>query len=718
MLEKAKWISLSEKPTATCQVFRKTWQQTEFSQAELWITARGVYEATLNGKRVGDFVLAPGWTEYDERLQVQRYVITDLVKATNELQIELGKGWYSSPMPGWIADDNEDKRGRMERPTALLAEIHLTDATGKKTILVTDEQWEVAESAIRFSEIYDGETYDAGFLVTDWQRPVILDETHENLIAQEGEMIQEKERVAVKRIFQTPKGETVVDFGQEVTGYVEIQLTAQRGAEIKFTHGEVLDKEGNFYNANYRSAKAQVHYICQEGYNQYHPKLTFFGFRYLKIEAFPETPRADHFSAIAIYSDIKQTGSIETGNVQLNQLISNIFWGQKTNFVDVPTDCPQRDERLGWTGDAQAFVKAASYNYDVARFFKKWLADLRVAQKENGMVPDVVPDYLNDGHYSAAWADAVTIIPWQLYQTYGDKSFLVDNFEAMQKWVDFVTATTETENLWTGTLYFGDWLGLDAPAGSLMGSSRVDFVASAFYANSTRILVETGRLINRDVRQYETLYAKIVTTFRETFPTYETQTEHVLALVFELASDPQQTAADLAKKIEADGFKMQTGFVGTPHILHALSRFGYTELAYKLLLRTAFPSWLYSVEMGATTVWEHWDGFNEHGDFWSEDMNSFNHYAYGSVIDWMYEEAAGIHIQQAGFKEIVFEPKVTKDLPWLAVCMETPHGLVKTKWSWREEQLCYEVTTPVAACVRLDGVETKIAPGTYTFWGK
>ena len=714
----AKWIRPVTDLGDIAPVFRKKWKvEGKVSKAELLLTALGVYDAYLNGQRVSDYVLAPGWTVYEKRLQYQTYDVTELLKDDNELEVTVGKGWWRSEMPGgW--QEFPGKEERMKRHGGCFGELSLVFEDGSRQVIPTDCSWEVAESAVRYSEIYHGETNDARVIPQDWQAVEEFDGPTETLIPQEGDEIKEKERVAVKEIITTPKGETVLDFGQLLTGYVEFTVDAKAGDEILLLCAEVLDGDGNFYNENYRTAKSEFRYICKDGEQTWRPRLTFFGFRYLKLEQFPGTPRPEQFTGIVVYSDMKRIGRIATSNPKLNQLFSNIIWGQVGNFLDVPTDCPQRDERLGWTGDAQVFVKVASYNFDVERFFTKWLNDLAAAQFESGGVPHVVPDYICDGGSSAAWGDAATICPWQIYLTYGNKEILENQFDSMVGWVDYITNTTKDEYLWTGAEHFGDWVGLDAPVGSYKGSSREDFIASAFYAYSTELLIKSGKVIGRDVSGYEELYGKIVAAFRNRFTSYLTQTEHALAIQFGLAPDLQKAADDLAEKVKADGTMLQTGFVGTPYLLHVLSKYGHAELAYSLLLREEYPSWLYPVNKGATTMWEHWDGIMEDGSFWSADMNSFNHYAYGAVGDWIYEEAAGIQVieEHPGFEKLVIAPKPDKRLEWLEASIDTRHGRVRSKWSWVDGRLRYEMDTPVVAKVVIDGKESFVEPGSYIFW--
>ena len=719
MFEKAKWISASEPVGDPAPEFRKRWKLPagkEVAEAKLVITARGVYEACINGKRVGTFVLAPGWTAYDSRLQVQTYDVASLLRPENELSVLVGKGWYASRMPGWFQSEEIDSRRK--RQTALIAELCLRFADGSEERIGTDESWLWRESGIRFSEIYDGETCDASLTPGAERACAMAEAGPDNLIPQEGEEIREMERVAAERVFRTPKGEWVVDFGQEITGYPEFTVEAKAGEKIRILHGEMLDRDGNFYNENYRSAKAEINYICRDGRQTWHPRLTFFGFRYLKLDAFPGEPKAEQFTGIAVYSNIRRTGSIRTGHANLNRLISNVFWGQRGNFLDIPTDCPQRDERLGWTGDAQVFSKAASLNFDVERFFTKWLHDLAAEQRPDGGVGSVYPDYLPGDQSSAAWGDAATIIPWQIYQTYGNPDILRDQFESMKKWVGYITGATKEKNLWIGGVHFGDWLGLDAPVGSYKGSSREDFIASAFYARSTELVVRAGEVLGEDVEAYRKLHRAIVAAFRKKFPEYRTQTEHVLAVHFLLAEDPRKTADALAEMIRKDGGQLKTGFVGTPYVLHVLSEYGHADLAWSLLLREKYPSWLYAVTKGATTIWEHWDGIMENGDFWSADMNSFNHYAYGSVIDWLYEKAAGIRHEEsdAGFSRAVIAPLPDPRIGWMEAELETRHGKIRSKWQYEGERVRYEITVEMPARVILAGKERELPAGSYLFW--
>ena len=713
----ASWICPAESYGDICPAFRKTFFCPEnVVSAALRITAMGVYEASLNGGRVGDFILAPGWTVYQKRLQVQQYELRIRPGQENELTVLVGKGWYRGRLAGWLPGQNSSAA----LPAALTAELTLRYPDGHTDTICTDASWQTAESAVRFSELYDGETYDATFEPSVWTPAMIYDGPTDTLIEQQGEPVREQERIAPARIFKTPAGEIVVDFGQNLTGYVEIALDGVKGEAVELSHAEVLDKNGNFYTENYRSAKAKYLYFCKDGAQRYKPKLTFYGFRYIRVDRFPcgaEHAAQENFTAIAVHSDMKRTGYLSCSDPLLNKLFENVIWGQKGNFLDVPTDCPQRDERLGWTGDAQVFIRTACLNFDAERFFTKWLADLAADQREDGAVGHVIPNVLHQSG-SAAWDDAATICPWAVYLAYGDPNILRAQFASMKKWVDYITAHTTTKDLWTGGEHYGDWLGLDAPSGSYKGSSREDLIASAFYAHSTALVIKAGRVLGQDISAYEALYERIVRAFRQAYPVYQTQTECTLAVYFALAEDTQKTTDQLAQMIRSCGTKLQTGFVGTPYLLHALSAHGYTELAYDLLLRREYPSWLYPVTKGATTIWEHWDGQMENGDFWNSDMNSFNHYAYGAVADWVYTVAAGIQTveEKPGYAAVRIAPQPDKRLGWLEASVETRHGLIRSRWEKQGNLWRYEIETPVEAEIMIDGGKTFCRPGRYIFF--
>ena len=722
MIWKAKWIKSSKDFGDVCPSFFVDFScEKQVKRVILRITATGVYEAVINKKRVGEFILAPGWTAYEKRLQVQEYDVTQLIATDNQMVITVGKGWYRSSMPRHISPK---RRVWLDEAVAgLTAELVLTYDDCSAQTISTDESWKVVESQIRFSEIYDGEIYDATYEPEKVYPVTIFDGPTETLIPQQGAEVREQERISVAKVFMTPNGDKVFDFGQEVTGYVEITVEAEAGEQVRLSFAEVMDKEGNFYTENYRGAKSNYIYICKDGKQTYKPKMTFYGFRYIRIDDFPggiENAKPENFNAIVVHSQMERTGYLRSSNSLLNKLFDNIIWGQKGNFLDVPTDCPQRDERLGWTGDVQVFIRTACLNFDVEKFFTKWLGDVSAEQKEDGMVGHVIPNILNTKKPSAAWDDVATICPWQLYLAYGNAEILAAQYDCMEKWIGYITNNTTTQYLWTGGTHYEDWLALDSPQGSYKGSTRADFIASAFYAYSTELLIKAGKVLGKDMVAYETLYAKIVEAFRQTYAEYNTQTECVLAVHFKLAQNPQKVADQLANMVRAVGTKLQTGFVGTPYLLHVLSDYGYTGLAYDLLLRTEYPSWLYQVTKGATTVWEHWDGIMENGDFWSADMNSFNHYAYGAVADWVYCLAAGIQTieEYPGYEKIIIAPLPDDRLDWLDASVKTRRGLVRSRWQKQEGKWRYEIDTPVETTVLISGKEYQVNKGSYLFYSE
>lgn len=446
LIKKASWISLKQAASTVVPVFRKQFLCGKpVRSAALEVTCDGVYEAVLNGRRVGDFILAPGWTEYRKRLQVQTYDVKDLLAESNTLEITVANGWYRRTNAPWTGTQNPDEF----LPAMLIAALHLVFEDGVEMTILTDASWEAAESNVTLSGIFIGEDVDMT-RVPAFELAVVCDFPKCALIPQEGPQVREQEAVYPRASFRTPRGEWVIDFGQNLTGYMAFELDAHAGERLSVSTAEVLDRDGNFYTANYRSARSQLHYVCREGHQAYKPRFTFFGFRYLRIDEAPVGFAADQIHAVVLHSEMRRTGWLTSSEPMLNQLFSNILWSQKGNYLDIPTDCPQRDERYGWTGDGQIFCRTATYQFDVRQFFRKWLADVRAAQHENGWVPEVVPSLTAYKPGGAAWSDAVTIIPWQLYQTYGDLSFLGDMYEAMTKWIAYIPTVSTTENLWTG----------------------------------------------------------------------------------------------------------------------------------------------------------------------------------------------------------------------------------------------------------------------------
>ena len=633
MNRRAKWIMAPiDTEQAGIAFVRAFDAKKTVKKATLSVSAIGLYAAYINQKRVGNAVLAPGWTIYNERVQYQTYDVTALLDTSNTLSIEVGAGWAVGNI-AWGTKMFADQ-------TALVASLTVLYTDGTREEIVTDTAWDVYTTPILYSDIYHGETVDKTAEIKHLGK-AIRSNYKTKLIAQVGELITEHERVAPVELIRTPKGETVIDFGQEVTGYVEVRIKAARGARILLHHAEVLDKEGNFYTENLRHAKCEDLYICSGGEDVFKPSFSFQGFRYVRLSEFPtETVDLDAFCAIVVHSDMKRTGYFRCGNEKINQLYHNVIWGQKGNYLDTPTDCPQRDERLGWTGDAQIFARTAAINFNVKKFFTKWLGEMAIEQRPNGGIPEFIPRCKkNRGEYVAVatgWADAACIIPWELYLAYGDKKLLAEHYPMMRKWIMYLHYTGPEEFLWLGGDHYGDWLAMDHGEDSYKGATSTDFIASAFYANSVALLLKAEKALGYDTAKFEERYRKVVSAFREHYipngelhqypdlnpngisdPPNETQTAYALVLKFNLCEekDRQRFADRLAEMIRENGMRMTTGFLGTPYLLHALTENGHTDVAYELLFQEQNPSWLYSVNHGATTIWEHWNGIKEDGSF-------------------------------------------------------------------------------------------------------
>lgn len=724
----------------------------EIVEAYAYGTALGVYEFYVNGQKVGPYRLAPGWTSYHKHLLYQTYDLTAFLHSgRNCFGALVGAGWYKGKM-GFTLD-----RNHYGDRAAFRCQIFVRMRSGETICIGTDENWLAAPSGIVFSEIYDGETYDAEKEIPGWStpecrtgtwRPVELLEYDAPLYPQQGACVTEYAKLPVKSIFQTPKGETVADFGQNLAGTVRFRAAGESGKRVVLTCFETLNREGNVYLDNLRTAKQTITYIFGDERDvEFQPHFTYQGFRYAWIREWPEESVGENaLTAIGLCSQMEQTLQFHCSVPLVNRLVENIRWGMRSNFVDIPTDCPQRDERLGWTGDAQIFGRTAAYLMQTELFFRKWLTDVAADQTPEGGVPHVIPDIvsgkcadnwlLSQGeHSAAAWADAIVILPWDLYLMYGDMRTLKNMYDSMKKWVEFMHIHS-VDNLWNYKLQFGDWLALDAAEGSYFGATPNVLVCTAYYAYVTGLFSKMAAVLHReeDRVRYARLYTQIVRKFRAEFFDEEnhlkaqTQTAHILSLYFRLTPDPNKTAADLITLLRRDGNHLKTGFVGTPYFCFALAENGYIEEAYRLLLQTDIPSWLYQVRMGATTVWEHWDGVHPDGTMWSADMNSLNHYAYGAIGEWLFRGAAGIDTDEnaPGFRRSILRPCVSRQMPDLETRYESPYGEIGVHWQLKEEtvelHICVpENTTSVlqierAKCmIDTDGVLfTKKAEGNYT----
>ncbi|MBR6524937.1 MAG: family 78 glycoside hydrolase catalytic domain [Clostridia bacterium] len=698
-LTNCKWIYAPSLTQDQVPVFQTAFQAAPDSHGTLTITALGIYEARLNGHRIGDFIFAPGWTHYTKRLQVQTYDLTPYLQEENILTVEVPQGWFCEEFgfPG-IPEGSHT-------PLCLLADVALNEQ-GIIRRISTDESWQWHTGAWQYAHIYHGEVIDLSACENENQPVAIHPAPFHMLIEQEGEYIREMERLKPISCTLGQGGTWIMDFGQNLTGYVCFSLSAKGGEKLLIRHAEVLDSQGNLYTENLRDARAEMQITLKEGLNTLSRHHSFYGFRYISVSGWDGNLDPDCFTAVVVHSDMPRTGHFTCGVRDVNQLYHNIVWGQKSNYLDVPTDCPQRDERLGWTGDAQVFIKAGAYNYDVKKFFTKWLRDMKSEQRADGGIPHTIPDSArytpDDGReYSSAWADAACICPWQLYENYGDTELLREHFPMMKKWVDHIRAQGDKEEVWDTGFHFADWLGLDAKEGDYTGSTDYYLIATAMYANSTRLLIQAGHVLEQDVSEYESLYPRIVNAYQERFLPKgkllcRTQTAHILTLHFDLYQEKHRAsiANELVQIIHEYNDHLTTGFVGTPYLLHVLTRHGYTDLAYKLLLNRTFPSWLFSVKMGATTMWEHWDSLKEDGSMWSSDMNSFNHYAYGAVGDWLFGVSAGINPASPGYESILFTPHPDKRMGYVSASYQTKYGKVESSWQWQEDRVAYTFTLP------------------------
>lgn len=721
----SKWITSPVDTKNKVFAYKKSvYVKKKIKSATLFSSAIGVYTSYINEKKADIYPLAPGFTLFSKRVQYQKTDITPLViVGENTVSLSVGLGFLRQEH-FHDRDPKINLEGLAPGDTAVIAAIVIEYASGESETVFTDKTWTISETKYRFSDMYDGDVFDATFEPSEFFPARELPATTDTLVYQEGEIISEHENLPVKEIIKTPRGETVLDFGQNITGYIRMRVRGERGAVCRLIYGEVLDKDGNFYNENYRSAKAATEFICDGNEHIFSPEYTFYGFRYVKVESWPGDVSADGFSAVVLHSDIRRTGYFECSDERINKLYRNIIWGQKGNFLDIPTDCPQRDERMGWTGDAQVFSMCAALNYDVLKFFKKWLCDMRLCQKEDGRIPSVVPSYWSSS--SSAWSDACVIIPYNLFLIYGDRKILSENYDMMRRWVEYLMGCFE-EYTSPERFHFGDWLALEKED-NYSGLTPKGFIAAAYAARSTDLFIKSSETLGIECEKYKDFLAVCRKKIRDDFSDEEeyeksnpesslkTQTYYAVRLAFGLY-DTEKEKAELAKKlaslIDSCGNHLTTGFVGTPCLLFALSDNGYAKKAYDLLLRDEYPSWLYSVKMGATTIWEHWNGIKENGEMWDKAMNSFNHYAYGAVGEWMYTVMAGINPSSPGFSGVLFRPVTDGRITYVKASLDTPHGKVSSEWRKCGDKTEYKFTVPagVPSCAVIDGKRYELSSG-------
>jgi alpha-L-rhamnosidase len=713
---KASWIEpdIQEDSTKSnpCPFLRKEFKaQKNIRAAKVYISSLGLYQLFLNGEKAGDQLFTPGWTSYKKRLQYQVYDVTNrLNNGRNAIGVILGDGWYR----GFLAWGG--KKGYYGDKLALILQLEIIYEDGSKEIIITDKSWKAATGPILQSDIYNGEVYDArlemdswnesGFNDKNWNSVTERDYSKEILIASEGVPVRITQILKPVKKFTTPGGDLVFDLGQNIVGWVQFKLRGETGTIIKLRHAEVLDKEGNFYTDNLRAARQEIQYTFKgRGEETFEPHFTFQGFRYIAVSDYPGEISVDDLSARVIHSDMTPVGDFECSDTLINRLQKNIQWGLRGNFLDIPTDCPQRDERLGWTGDAQAFTPTACFNMDAAAFYTKWMKDFIADQKEDGSVPWVIPNILNGGG-ATGWADAALVIPWTVYQVYGDTRILENQYESMKAWVEYMRRQAGDSYLYNTGFHFGDWLAFASTRSDYPGATTdKDLIATAYFYYSTGLLRKTAVILGKqkDAEDYRVLQQNIKNAFQKEFVTpngrlsSNTQTAYVLALAFDLF--PENLKDTAAKRLAEDVKKfghITTGFLGTPFICHVLTDNGYTDLAYMLLFRKEYPSWLYPVTKGATTIWERWDGIKPDGTFQDPGMNSFNHYAYGAVGSWLYTKVAGIQAgpETPGYKKIIIKPYTTEKLSYVKAEYHSVYGKIVSHWQLEGKILKLKVVIP------------------------
>lgn len=717
---KADWIHLPREKTpitAPCPVFRKEFDLAgPVPEATVSITALGLYELTINGQRVGETELAPGWTDYRKRVLFQEYDVSGYLKpGKNVIGVKLGNGWYC----GRMFVEKEQFYGTFPE---LLLQMECQTAEGAEVTVTSDTSWAVSEGPIRMADLYDGETFDARMELPGWDCPGFDDSTwaspgkrpveaspiiepalHEPVCAIE-------ELVPVE-IWEIEPGRWAFDLGQNMVGRARITVPGEEGRAITLRFAEMLNPDQTLYTDNYRTAKSTDTYIChgRGGFETWEPVFTFHGFRYVELSGLDPAvqPDARWVRGVVLHNDMDQTGDFACSHPLLNQLQRNIVWGQKGNFLEVPTDCPQRNERLGWTGDAQVFCPTACFNFDTLDFFHKWMRDLRDAQKDNGLVPWVVPDGFGEGE-SPAWGDAVAVIPWEVYLRFGDKRMLEDNFEAIEKWIHY--QKEDSPGLVRADRGFGDWLQPypqgDKEEDTHRGDTSRSLIGTAYFAHTAGIAARIADILGKPERA--TALADLAASVRDAFVaefwtkadrlSSDTQTAYLLALAFDLLPEEKRPAAvdNLIRLLREADNHLRTGFVGTPLLNATLSRFGHLDLAYEILLKETYPGWLYSIHQGATTMWERWNSYSHEDGFGDVGMNSFNHYAYGAIGQWMVETIAGLapDPETPGYAHFFIQPQPGGGLTWASAELATVHGPAGSSWQIEGDSLIMEAIVP------------------------
>ena len=736
----AKWILAKpvsdENGKQPASVFRRSFSASNKEETILYITTHGIYTAFLNGQRINDFVLAPGTGDYHKRLFVQSYDITDkLIEGENELCITIGDGWYRGSVG---IDGLQNYYGR---DLALLCQIELNGTP----VVWSDEQWEASsDGPVRENDLQQGETYDARMeSITQWHGVTAGDFSYENLAGDDGVPVLEQERFD-GIVISVPNGETVIDFGQNLAGYTELRVIAKAGQKLTIWHGETLDENGNFTQRNFDPGDRnknggipqKIEYICKDGENVYHPSFCIFGFRYAKVETDIDLANA-HFTAIAVYSKMPQTGWFRCGNKEVNQLFRNSLWSMRSNFVDIPTDCPTR-ERAGWTGDAGVFAPTAVILADCYPILRKWLGECRLAQKEDGLVQNIAP-VNNSGSMisnmlqgSAGWGDACILVPWALYEAYGKEEILRENYDMMKRWIGFCENRARKTRL--GNLmnpykkylidegfHFGEWCQPDVDNTETMKKTMMHGapeVATAYYYRSASLMSEIAGILGEeeDQKRFEQIAENARKAYRYTctkngWINSDRQCEYVRPIAFGLldGDEKKNAAAALNELVIKNGYHLNTGFLSTPDLCRVLADNGYTDTAYHLLLQDECPGWLYAVKKGATTIWETWDGIREDGTV----HDSLNHYSYGAVTGWLFNGVCGINMK-AG--KLTIKPHPSKLLEFAEGRWDSPYGKIESRWIYENKKLTFDINVPVTAEIELpDGRNEQVKEGAHHY---
>jgi alpha-L-rhamnosidase len=707
------------------------------ARATLHATAHGVFEAYLNGRLVTDDVLSPGWSSYEWRLRYRSYDVTSLLEPMSVLGIALGNGWFRGRL-GWSGGN-----GFYGKELAALAQLEIEFSDGYVQTVVTDESWTAGPSAVLFNDLYDGQAIDARRYSDAWLAHGFSDQTWTGVHQAEldfstltpyiGPAASRQEELPPIKIWTSPAGKTLVDFGQNLVGWVKIQVHGSAGSTIMLRYAEVLEND-ELGTRPLRSAKATDRFILSGDDNVFEPTFTFHGFRYVEVDGWPGGADAlrqaqGALTAVVVHSELRRTGEFECSNELLNQLHRNVVWGTRGNFLDVPTDCPQRDERLGWTGDIAVFAPTAAYLFDVEDFLRDWLADLAAEQRAaDGMVGYVIPDVLKyvkapsqfpRPESTAIWSDAAVWVPWALWQVYGDLQVLSDQYESMTAHVRRVESLLSPTGLWDTGFQFGDWLDPTAPPDK-PADAKADkgVVATACLYRDAEIVTDTASLLGRseDAAYFAELANRTRTAFNDHYVNEDgtihsdAETVYTLAIVFGLLDEEavQLAGRRLAELVIESGYHIQTGFAGTPYLLDALTKTGHLDEAYRLLLQRENPSWLYPVTMGATTIWERWDSMLPDGTINPGQMTSFNHYALGAVADWMHRKTGGIAPIEPGYSRVLIAPQPGGGIQWARSSLETRHGRISVSWSRDDDgaiELDIAVPEGVTALVQLPGTQ-------------